>query len=667
MSGGASSPGGTGRAAVLAAAAGLRLSGPERRLLRAVSEHGPVGRRDGRFFSATGDDWPAATVERLAEAGILAIVEVGGADLAILAGDPPPYELPPSRMGRGGHEEEIDGIEEIRRAIEGAPVVAEAIAAATAADGFGGGPPPPAGPDGEGGDGGDPVDWDLLRRCAAEPETDIGNARRFLARFGDRVIAVHRIGFHVYDGRRWAEDVEDGHVRPLAHETAEKIALEARVIGAASEEERAAMAAGDPAVVRLVRDRRARRQRWARTSGNKSKIDGMLNEARPYRSVDIGDLDRDPLAVNTASGTLRFVREPDPECPDPDVIRLKWGVRLDPHRREDMISKLAPVAFDADAEAPVFEAFIARVLPDPAIRGFVQRYLGYSLTALTREQVFVFFWGQGRNGKSTLVDLVGRIMGDYATTVPFETLAGDDRRRGSEATPDLARLPGARLVRAAEPEQKMKFRESMVKSLTSGEPIPVRRLHADFIDFYPTFKLLVSGNHKPSIEGTDDGIWRRVLLVPWEVQVPAEELDRDLPDKLWAERAGVLNWLIEGALDYLEHGLGPPDAVRGATEEYREESDPVGAFLRAACEITGNDADFESPGDLHAAYEAWCKQAGVNAWTPSTFSRRLPDKARSMGFRKAKSVGMTIYRGIRIRAEFRPDSRPSGTHGDAWN
>jgi putative DNA primase/helicase len=386
----------------------------------------------------------------------------------------------------------------------------------------------------------------------------------------------------------------------------------------------------------------------------------MLHEAAPYVSRPVSDLDREALALNALNGTLRFV-ETGAE-PAAEGRRAKagiWTVRLDPHRREDMISKLVPVDFDPAAECPNFLGFIETVLPSDEVRAFVQRYLGYALTALTREQVFCFLWGQGRNGKSTLVDLVCRIFGDYAATVPFETLAGDDRRKGSEATPDLARLPASRLVRASEPESKMQFREAMVKSLTSGEPILVRRLHQDFVEIYPAFKLVISGNHKPSIHGTDEGIWRRVLLVPFEVQIPPEEIDRRLPDKLWEERSGILNWLIAGTLSYLEEGLRIPDAVRAATQEYREESDPVGGFLRDACEITGEDADIATPGELHEGFKVYCERAGLNAWGPSTFTRQLPLRAAAFGFRKAKTMGMSVYRGIRVKADF----RPSHTHG----
>lgn len=530
---------------------------------------------------------------------------------------------------------------------------------------------PPVSPDG------DP----FLEACAGEPETDIGNGRRFLLRWRGDVLHLANIGWHVYDGTRWAEDEGGRLIRPRAHKTVERIAAESWMIRPSATEEalieqgRAAadqlkamgplkrgadasdvsvrreleeiVAAGAEAE-KAVTARRASRRRYGKTSGSSGKLDNMLREAAPYVTRMLNDMDLDPLAINLGSGTLRLIGEDDPDNPDPDEPRMVWHARHDAHQREDMITKLMPVEYDPKARCPQFLAFLERVQPLPQMRAFLKRYFGYCCTALTSEQCFVFFYGEGRNGKSTLVDLIARIMADYSTTVPFETLAGDDRRKGGEATPDLARLPGARMVRAAEPEQGMKFRESMIKSLTSGEPILIRRLHAEFNEVYPKFKLVISGNHKPDVRGADDGIWRRVLLVPWEVQIPKNEVDRALPDKLWAERSGILNWLVEGAIEYLTYGLDVPEEVRSATDTYREESDPIGAFLESECEVTGDPDHTADPGALYAAYKLFCEQQAFNVWTAATFQKQLPMKAKKLGFLKAKTQGRSLYRGIRL-------------------
>lgn len=550
------------------------------------------------------------------------------------------------------------------------------------------------------------IDFDLLKACAAEPQNDLGNSRRLRHRFGKELIHVQNVGFHAWDGRRWAEDVDGRKTRPFCHICVEMILLEPLVILPAPDEQ-AAIEKAEDAITPLaaarqrlgeltakdddergrlrleitaledaialgrraqnaVADRRSRRRRFAVTSGNSGKISGLLNETVAYISRPLDDLDKDPLALNVLNGTLRFsvTEVEDLECPDPDVRRMKKvaHVKLDPHNRDDLITKLADVEYLPKAKAPIFEAFIGDILPNEAVQRFVQRYLGYCLTALTREQVFALFHGEGRNGKSTLVDIVAKILADYSTSVPISTLVNDSRGgKGSEATPDLARLPGARFVRTAEPREGLSFDESLIKGLTSGEPLPVRRLNQDFNDIYPTFKLAISVNRKPTIRGNDDGIWRRVLLVPFDVQIPIDKVDKQLSEKLWAERSGILNWLIEGLRQYLEFGgLHPPEEVRAATQEYREESDLIGSFVRAALEITREEHDQVEAGRLYSIFVSYCKRQGITPLSGTTFNRRLPKAAAQFGFTKGKA-SISVYCGLRINGEFAVSSH---THDD---
>ena len=533
-----------------------------------------------------------------------------------------------------------------------------------------------------GGDEPPPVDWDMLRLCAREPDTDIGNGRRFLHRYRHEVFSIARLGaqhntygWHVYDGKRWREDVEGASVRPLAHDAVEKIAIEPWVIEP-TELEQAAMddaqdavavlnelaqkqvleppekaererlkklvAAGEKATGALA-DRKAKRRRFAKSSGGSTKVDGMLKEAACYVKATIDQFDIDPLTVNVNNCTLRFADCGEPDTPAWDIERLE-------HCRDDRITKLIGVDYDPDAECPLFLNFLERVQPIEVRRDFLRRFYGYCLTALTKEQAFLFNYGEGSNGKSTMIDVIAKVMGDYATSLPFQRLVGDDKQKGSEATPDLARLPGARMVRVSEAKEKTNLDEAMVKSMTSSEPVLVRRLFGDFNEIYPSFKLVLSGNHKPKISGTDDGIWRRMLLMPWEVQIPDEEKDKELENKLWAERSGILNWLVQGVLEYLQGGLQPPDAVIEAVKEYREESDPIGGFIKDGCTLTGNPDDTTKTADLYEAFCAHCKRNGVFPLGVNTFNRNLPRMANRHGFEKAKSAGRTIYRGIVINA-----------------
>ncbi len=551
----------------------------------------------------------------------------------------------------------------------------------------------------------------VLAACALEPLNDIGNSRRLRLRWGHDILFVPNLGWHCWDGKRWmrAENDEDA-VRVFAHRTAEAIALEAYAMQP-TPREREFIAAAETAAeriaeiphdiialddddisaterkrrVRVLKDeaaklkdvvargalaqktlaaRQAQRRRFATASGNSGKLDGMLGEARPAVTRTLAGLDHDPLALNVANGTIRFhkVEKPDPECPDPDASRMitSWHYSIRPHARGDHMTKLAPAFHCPEAEAPVFQAFLARIIPDAEVRGFLQRFFGYCLTALTTEQMFCIFHGEGSNGKSTLVDIIARVLGDYATSVPVMSLVNENNRKGSEATPDLIRLPAARFVRSAEPKEGLPLDESLIKDLTSGEPINVRRLNHEFVEVYPRFKLSISCNRKPRIYGNDDGIWRRVTLVPFEVQIPKEERDKALPTKLQREMSGILNWMVEGALDFLARGaLEAPEKILAATQEYRDESDLVGAFIRAAVDVTRSPNDTVEAGDLYAAFTTYCAKSAQTPVGKNTFNRRMPKAADAFGFEKGKA-SVSLYVGIRIRPAFDPSRTPYG-------
>ncbi|WP_182422013.1 phage/plasmid primase, P4 family [Aureimonas sp. ME7] len=576
----------------------------------------------------------------------------------------------------------------------------------------------------------------LLAICAAEDETDIGNGNRFCHRYGDDVRFVTHIGFHVFDGLRWREDegrdFGGKHVRPLAHRTAEAIRLECVEIQA-DEAQILLVEAGNDAEAEMDRlgppkkdadpdvhrrwkilkdavaerdkigdaidEARSRRASYCRSSQNSGKLDNMLKEAAPYLSCTVDELNTDPLALNCRNGTVRFVKVEDDES-DPDEPRFRWHARLDPHRREDLISKLfeanvlaapepskegSPRTVEAtpsdrllDASellrlahkaAPNFIEFIHRMQPDIDRRDYLRRVFGYMLTGLTGEQVIFFFYGIGANGKSTMTDVIGKMMSDYSVTLGIESFTGDARRGGADATPDLARLSGAYACFASEGDESARLKEGLIKLLTGDDKIAVRKLHQDFVEIQIRAKFVITGNHKPIIRGDDDGIWRRVHLIEWPVQIPREERDKDLPAKLLAERDGIFAWMLAGALEFMTlGGLHPPASVLAAVQEHREESDPISAFIRGGCEVTGDETDVVSPGDLHEAYVIFCRREGLTPFGATTFNRRLPDKAkmawkspdgRMRQFVRTKSGG-TVYRGIRILPAFKPGS------GNEW-
>lgn len=460
---------------------------------------------------------------------------------------------------------------------------------------------------------------DINLALSAKERNDLGNADRLIARFGDDFLFVRDVGLHVWGETHWRREGADDTVRQWAHETARAIL----------EEVDAMQRAGCPAEMAQAEwtERLEKLFKWTVASGNRNRIEGMIREATPYRSVGPDAMDADPMVINLANGTLRLAGACD---------------ELTAHRRDDLLSKMAPVEFVPEATCPRFGAFLDRVQPDPAIQGFLQRWAGYCLTGDTSEQVLVFNYGTGANGKSVFTDLIARLMGPYAMTLPFSSLLRDDRKRGSEATPDLARLPGSRLVRASEPEKGSKFAEATIKAITGGEEITVRHLRHDFFDFVPHFKINLSGNHKPSIRGQDIGIWRRLLLVPWMVTIPREERDKKLTERLWAEeRSGILNWVLDGTRLWLEKGLEVPDAVRAATDQYREDSDPIGRFIGECVEEAAGFTVQAS--EMYEAYRKWCVANAERPWTNTSFGKVLPERGLE------RSDGrIRVYQNVRL-------------------
>ncbi|MUZ63502.1 phage/plasmid primase, P4 family [Agrobacterium vitis] len=411
--------------------------------------------------------------------------------------------------------------------------------------------------------------------------------------------------------------------------------------------------------------RMSSRHSHAKSAAGTSKIDNMLKEAIPYCSINVDDLDTDLYAVNCQNGTLRFSQHQE------DGV-TRWRVRIDPHRPEDLISKIVRVGFDKDADCPLFREFFKEIMPNVEYRNYLQRFYGYCLLGLTVEQCLVFFYGAGSNGKSTFVDLIVEIMGSYAQSMSIDSFTGEKQRSGADATPDLARLPGVRIVAASEPEMGVQLKDALIKKVTGDKVMQVRKLNEGFADMTPRFKISLSGNHKPIIKDDSDGIWRRVKLIPFEVQISDERKDKLLLEKLCAEGSGVFRWMVEGAIAYLEGGLQEPEGIKAATAEYREESDPIGSFIRYACVVTGSDVDREKSDDLFEGYGRYAKREGLSDFQRSTFTRRLPTKtqvawkgpdAMMHQFRKGHSSEGTVYFGIRLRPEWRGE-QPGG--GADW-
>lgn len=482
---------------------------------------------------------------------------------------------------------------------------------------------------GDGGDGVRIVGAVDDRALADFGRDDIGNAERFIAREGENVRQTQRMGVFVWDGRRW--QLDDGAVLCTikAQGVARAIREEARAIDRELRDNK------DDAFLKKASESH---HAWARQSANSQRLNAMLTQALPHLSAPIDAWNARSELVCLPDGVL-----------DLSSLEPTRG----PHRREYFQTRMMNVTYDPDATAPLWDAFIKRVMPDPEIRAYLQRCVGSCLVDSQSDQVMPINHGAGANGKSTFFDVICEVFGDLAMSVSVQSFLANDRASGSSPQPDLVRLAyRPRLVRMSEPPPGARLAEGAVKEVTGGEPMVARDLHEKPIEFRPVFKCFLSCNNRPSIRGGDDGIWRRLPLIPWSVQIPPEERDPFLKDKLVAEASGILNWLLAGWADWRERGgLEPPAAVREASEEYRTESDAVGRFL-IECTVRGDDLE-ENAALLHDAFAAWEEAEGLKALGANIFGRRLTDR----GFIKRKTNGFQMRRGLALTDEARTLAR----------
>lgn len=436
--------------------------------------------------------------------------------------------------------------------------------------------------------------------------TDLGNAERLVDRHGEDLRYIHPWGsWLVWDDRRHLPD-RTGKVERLMKGTARRIYAEAA--NAEDTQERKALAD------------------HAKRSEAKKRISDAIALARSEPGIAIlpDELDSDPWLLNAENGT----------------IDLRTG-ELREHRREDLITKIAPVQYDPDAQAPRFGAFLQEVFDgDEDLISFVRRFAGYSLTGSTRERVIAILYGSGKNGKTTLVELLRGVLGDYAKNTSPETIL---TKRHEGVGNDVAALLGARFVSAAEVEQGRRLAESKVKNLTGSDTVTARFLYSEPFDFEPQFKLWLSTNHKPVIRGTDDAIWDRIRLIPFEQRFTGGRNDPKLPEKLREELPGVLAWIVRGCLEWQRDGLGEAEKVGKATEGYRDEMDALGAFIEDRCVVHPRASVGSTK--LYNAYKEWSGEAGEKWESQTKFGLRLKER----GFSKETVQTVTWY-GIGLRS-----------------
>lgn len=439
-----------------------------------------------------------------------------------------------------------------------------------------------------------------------EPKTELGYARRLVHVYGDRlryVPAWRR--WLVWDGQRWAQD-GTGQTARWMKSIARRVTSDAL----AEEDEKKRQAA-----ISL-----------ARRGESSAGVAGALTLAGTEDGIVVtpDDLDADPFLLNCRNG----------------VLDLRTG-ELGPHDPGLLLTKMTGAAYDPGAPGAEFVKFLERVQPDQAMRSFLARLLGHALEGRVVSHLLPIFHGAGANGKSTLLEAVAAALGDYAGPADPELLTA----RTFDAHPTgVADLCGLRLAILHESDAGRRLAEGTVKRLTGGDRIKARRMREDFWSFKPSHTFVMASNHKPIVTGQDEGIWRRLRLVPWDVVIPPEERDEELAHKLALELDAVLAWLAAGYADWHEHGLSDPEQVIKATSSFRAESDALSRFIEARCMAHGSAGSTE----LFKAWESWCASEGEEPGTQKAFSTALENK----GFDKSKDgAGRMRWRGIGLAAE----------------
>jgi P4 family phage/plasmid primase-like protien len=427
-----------------------------------------------------------------------------------------------------------------------------------------------------------------------------------------------------WDGHRWAYDTTQ-HVMRLAKATIKRLAATAETLD-------------DEAAKALLAH--------IKTSLSVTRLKAMvtLAESEPGVAVKPADLDQNPWLLNCRNGT----------------VDLRTG-ELHTHRREDWLTKCIDIDYNPNAVCPQWCSFLWRVMDGPLpnedglgqallerheraekLVQFIQRAVGYSLTGVIAEHVLLFLYGGGQNGKSTFSETLAALLGEYFQKAPTHLLMLKERANLGAPSPELARLFGVRLVMACEIGEGQRLNESQVKDLTGDDIIVARNLYQGFIEFRPTYKLWMYGNHKPTISGTDEAIWRRPKLIPFTVKIPDEEVNPLFREQcLLPELSGILTWAIQGCLAWQKDGLKVPDVVAEATKDYRQEMDVIGQFIGECCTCIREASVKASV--IYAEYCKWCETNHEMALKQRTFGGKLLER----GFTSAKGTGgVRLWRGI---------------------
>ncbi|QWA26635.1 hypothetical protein KJK32_45435 (plasmid) [Streptomyces sp. JCM17656] len=429
-------------------------------------------------------------------------------------------------------------------------------------------------------------------------------AERFIEDHRDSMRHVHGLGWHLWEDARWKLD-EERHDIAAAVETVKNTLRALSYMEGQERDE-------------LYKD--------VRKSESASGLEGMLKIASAKKPISVASraLDAHPYLFNTPQGTVDL---------------LEGSIRE--AQREDLITKVANGSV-TDARSAEFEKFLERILPDEEVRSFVQRLIGYAMLGKVTEHVMPIFTGTGANGKGTLRDAVLHAFGDYAIEVaPAILMESKNERHGAF----LMRLRGARLTFCSETDKDRKFAEATMKRLVGGDPIEANLMHRNPITFDPSHTLVMLTNHLPKVSGDDPAVWRRILVVPFDVVIPEEERDGTLPGKLHEASDAIVSWAYEGWLAYQQQGLNPPEAVRIRTAEYRASNDVMQRFFDDC--VHQGEHGFAKSRELFTAWSKWCHDNGYTAEVIGT-EVSFADSLKKRGYEKKRTSAGQVYRGLML-------------------
>lgn len=421
---------------------------------------------------------------------------------------------------------------------------------------------------------------------------DTGNADRLMDRYGEYIkYSYVNKKFYIYDGSKWAVD-NTGEIRKLIDLTVADLKNEKIFVPEGMDEEEA------------MKEFRKHIKRSRGTSAKKN----MMDEVQHRTAILPEEFDQDDMLLNVQNGYLD----------------LSSG-EMKEHDKDKLFSRQANSEYTDKASSDVWQSFLNDIFAgNQEVIRYIQKAVGYSLTGSVREQKMFILHGKGRNGKSIFVEVLSDILGDYAMNIQAKTIMV---KRNETVNNDIAKLQGARFVTSSEPNEGFRFDEGLIKQLTGGDKVTARFLYGEDFDFNPKFKIWVSTNHKPIVRGTDDGIWRRLVLIPFEVQIPEHKVDKDLKYKLLREAPAILDWALEGCQLWQKEGLKEPEKIANAITEYRTDMDVLEHFIDECCVV--GEGESILGGELYNLYTKWADESGEYKMNKNNFGKKMKEKFES--------------------------------------